>query len=61
MRQLSAFLTLALVLQLPAVPSRAALDTFLGAHVAAGDAPAVVAVVVTPDSTFYRAPSERRT
>ena len=53
MKQFLALLAATLALQVPAAPSRPALDAFLAARVAAGDAPAIVAMVVGLDSTLY--------
>lgn len=53
MRTLLVVAALSLTLQPPANATRDALDAFLRARVAAGDAPAVVAMVVNRDSTIY--------
>ena len=53
MKQASAFLAVLLVLHPAAPPAGAALDAFLRARVSAGDAPAVVAMVIDPESTLY--------
>jgi hypothetical protein len=53
MKQLFVLLAMSLVLQPAAASSNVALDAFLSARVSAGDAPAVVAMVVGPESTLY--------
>jgi CubicO group peptidase (beta-lactamase class C family) len=53
MKQLLALLAVPLLLQTPVAPSRPALDAFLDARVAAGDAPAIVAMAVGLDSSLY--------
>jgi CubicO group peptidase (beta-lactamase class C family) len=53
MRTLLVIAALSLTLQPPANAARDALDAFLRARVAAGDAPAVLAMVVNRDSTIY--------
>ncbi len=53
MKQLFALLAVSLMLQPAAASSSAALDAFLSARVSAGDAPAVVAMVVGPESMLY--------
>jgi methyl acetate hydrolase len=52
-KQVIALAALSLILQRPAIRTRDALDAFLRAHVADGDVPAVVAMVVDRDSTLY--------
>lgn len=52
-KPLAALAALAWLLQPPAVSGRGALDSLLQSRVAAGDVPAVVAMVVNRDSTRY--------
>jgi methyl acetate hydrolase len=52
-KQLLALVAVSWMLQTPAAGTRDALDTFLRARVAAGDVPAVVAMVVDRDSVLY--------